>query len=129
MFEREAALIPDDWRVGNNTGTHVASIARLMLAGEIAYREGRHDEAFAFLREGVELEEQLILCSSVIVLAHSLGLKVVFEGVETSEQLEFLRRKDCDEVQGRAICAPLPAEGCGQFMRENFSKTRLAKIS
>jgi len=83
----------------------------------------------SFTREITTDPGDAAICSGVIALAHSLGLKVVFEGVETSEQLEFLRRKDCDEVQGRAICAPLPAEGCGQFMRENSFKTRLEKIS
>ncbi|MCZ6835189.1 MAG: hypothetical protein O7G85_05380 [Planctomycetota bacterium] len=59
-FEREAGLIPEDWRIGNNTGHHVMSIARAMLVGEIAYREGEYELAFSTLDEGIELEEQLV---------------------------------------------------------------------
>jgi diguanylate cyclase (GGDEF)-like protein len=47
---------------------------------------------------------------AIIELAHGLGLAVVAEGVETSEQLEFLRGSACDAVQGYLICRPLCAE-------------------
>ncbi|MGH6918483.1 MAG: EAL domain-containing protein, partial [Geminicoccaceae bacterium] len=47
---------------------------------------------------------------AIIELAHGLGLTVVAEGVETPEQLEFLRGSACDAVQGYLICRPLCAE-------------------
>lgn len=58
-FEKAAAAIPDNWMVGNSKASDVMNVARQMLIGELAYREGRHDEAFAALRKGVELEGQL----------------------------------------------------------------------
>jgi EAL domain-containing protein (putative c-di-GMP-specific phosphodiesterase class I) len=46
----------------------------------------------------------------VISLAHSLGLRVTGEGVETAQQLEYLREMECDLVQGYYLAKPLPSE-------------------
>ncbi|MCL4122934.1 UNVERIFIED_CONTAM: hypothetical protein GTU68_016263 [Idotea baltica] len=50
------------------------------------------------------------IAKTVLSLGHGLDLKVVAEGVETAEQLEFLRAADCDMVQGYYISRPLTAE-------------------
>ncbi|EQD67808.1 Diguanylate phosphodiesterase, predicted domain protein, partial [mine drainage metagenome] len=47
-----------------------------------------------------------------MLMAHALGLNVVAEGVETPEQLEYLREKDCDEVQGYLLAQPMPGPAC-----------------
>ena len=52
--------------------------------------------------------EQIV--SSVIDLAHALGLKVVAEGVETVNQLEILRSLGCDLAQGFLFSVPKPAD-------------------
>ena len=50
------------------------------------------------------------IATGLIALAHSLDLKVVAEGVETREQMDFLRLKKCDAVQGHIISPPVAAE-------------------
>jgi diguanylate cyclase (GGDEF)-like protein/PAS domain S-box-containing protein len=50
------------------------------------------------------------IVKAIIALGHNLGLKVVAEGVETAEQLEFLLVNQCDELQGFYFGAPMSAE-------------------
>jgi len=51
------------------------------------------------------------IVQSITGLAHTLGLRAVAVGVETAEQLEFVRSQGCDEAQGERLCRALPAEG------------------
>jgi diguanylate cyclase (GGDEF)-like protein len=53
--------------------------------------------------------EDTAVASSIIVMAHNLGLAVTAEGVETLAQAAFLRSKDCEEVQGFFYARPMPA--------------------
>jgi EAL domain-containing protein (putative c-di-GMP-specific phosphodiesterase class I) len=50
------------------------------------------------------------IVETIISLAHSLGLEAVGEGVESDEQLEYLRKMGCDLVQGYHLARPLPSE-------------------
>ena len=47
---------------------------------------------------------------TIITMSHHLGLKVVAEGIETVEQLAFLKNEGCDEIQGYYFSKPLPAD-------------------
>lgn len=63
----------------------------------------------AFIKD-IPQEDDGMIASSIIVLAKSLGLNVIAEGVETEEQLRFLRHQDCDEYQGYYMSPPVSAE-------------------
>jgi len=67
------------------------------------------------------------IATTVIMMAHTLDLSVVAEGVETNGQLEFLRERHCDEVQGNLISVPLDAARCLRFLvdhRDRFEAAR-----
>jgi EAL domain-containing protein (putative c-di-GMP-specific phosphodiesterase class I) len=50
------------------------------------------------------------IVTTIITLAHSLGVKVIAEGVETDLQKEFLTREGCDYMQGYLLGKPVPAD-------------------
>jgi len=59
---------------------------------------------------------------SIIGLAHNLKLKVVAEGVETREELEFLKAHDCDMIQGYYFSRPLPLQDFAAFLKARREK-------
>lgn len=63
----------------------------------------------SFITDVIERHDDAVITRAVINLAHNLGIQVVAEGVETSEQLEFLKTSHCDLIQGYFISRPVPA--------------------
>ena len=61
------------------------------------------------------------IIKAIIALARGLSLTSIAEGVETEEQLNFLRRHGCDQVQGYLVNRPLPAEQMEQLLRAEQS--------
>jgi diguanylate cyclase (GGDEF)-like protein/PAS domain S-box-containing protein len=64
----------------------------------------------------IQSPESRTIVSTIISLAHSLGLKVVAEGVETGEQLALLNSLGCDEIQGFLLGRPMPAGELAKFI-------------
>ncbi len=61
--------------------------------------------------QGIERNEKDRAITEIIInLAKSLGMEVLAEGVETKQQLDFLSKKSCDDVQGFYFYEPLPPE-------------------
>jgi len=72
----------------------------------------------AFVRNMMADATDAAIVVSVIRLAHSLGMTVVGEGVETEEQLDLLRLRGCDEIQGYYSARPMPAAECTVLLFE-----------
>jgi EAL domain-containing protein (putative c-di-GMP-specific phosphodiesterase class I) len=62
----------------------------------------------SFIRDIPTESSDKKIVRAIVVMAHSLGLQVVAEGVETADQLKFLRAQHCDAVQGFFLHRPLP---------------------
>ena len=78
-----------------------------------------------FFVDGIDIEaERGNMVRAIIAIGRSLNMEVLAEGVETIEQLEFLRAAGCDEVQGYYLSRPLPAEGVEQLLRGPLRMTR-----
>ncbi len=64
--------------------------------------------------------DDLVLCEAMIAMAHKLGMKVIAEGVETSEQRDLLADAGCDYGQGYLFSRPVPAEDFEELLNRQF---------
>jgi diguanylate cyclase (GGDEF)-like protein/PAS domain S-box-containing protein len=76
----------------------------------------------SFLRDIKHQEDESPLVAAMIALAHRLGLQVTAEGVETQEQLAFLRRSGCDLLQGYLFSPPVPPDRFEELLRDQQAK-------
>jgi EAL domain-containing protein (putative c-di-GMP-specific phosphodiesterase class I) len=74
-----------------------------------------------FVRDITTDPDDAAITLAIISLAHSLKLKVVAEGVETREQLDFLRAHGCDQAQGYLLARPMSAEAVTALFGESRS--------
>jgi diguanylate cyclase (GGDEF)-like protein/PAS domain S-box-containing protein len=95
----------DDFGTGYSSLAYLRRFALDVLKIDGSFVTGVGHEAF---------DETIV--KTVIGMAHSLGLEVVAEGVETLPQLAFLAENGCDIAQGYAIAAPLPADEFERFL-------------
>ncbi|MET0620761.1 MAG: EAL domain-containing protein [Thermoanaerobaculia bacterium] len=80
----------------------------------------------SFVRDLPGDKDDAAIAMAVIAMGRSLELIVIAEGVETEEQLAFLKDRDCDQLQGFLFSRPLPAEAFETFLREGRSTTERA---
>ncbi len=70
----------------------------------------------SFIQDLCSNPEDEAIVTAIINMAKSLGFKTIAEGVETLDQLNFLREKNCDEIQGYYFSKPLPAEAFANML-------------
>ena len=70
----------------------------------------------SFVEELREGSEDRAVVSGIIALAHTLGMQVIAEGVESAEQLRILRELGCDMAQGYYFSEPLDHEGMSALL-------------
>ena len=78
----------------------------------------------SFVRQISAAGDDTTIVTAVIGMARSLGLRVVAEGVETLEELEFLRAHQCDEAQGFYFSRPIPPHHFAKLLRTDAPKLR-----
>ncbi len=76
----------------------------------------------SFIKDLTSSSDDEIIIEAIIALAHGLRLKVVAEGVETVEQLNYIRNNLCDEVQGFLFAEPMPAADLSVFLYNHQSR-------
>jgi diguanylate cyclase (GGDEF)-like protein len=79
----------------------------------------------SFVRDLTTDVDDATITRAVISMAHNLSLKVIAEGVETEAQLAFLAEHGCDQIQGYYFSRPLPADECGEWLKQ---KRRLQRV-
>ena len=71
----------------------------------------------SFIRDVATQRDDAAIARAVIAMGQTLQLRVVAEGVETQEQLDFLRRHGCDAIQGWLVSQPLSEDAfAAQFL-------------
>ena len=81
-----------------------------------------------FVAEVLSNKEDASITEAIINLGHSFGLTVIAEGVETAEQMDFLRHQGCDEAQGYFISRPLDPKAIPGFV-ESFTMDGLREAA
>lgn len=74
----------------------------------------------SFINDLSQNADTRALIDGIITLAHGLRMKVVAEGVETAAQLDYLRIRGCDEIQGYWLCKPVSADVACDFMARHL---------
>ncbi|MHB9037297.1 MAG: sensor domain-containing protein [Armatimonadota bacterium] len=81
----------------------------------------------SFVKDITSNPDDAAIAGAVVAMAHSLKLTVAAEGVETLEQLQFLRSLKCDRMQGYFVSRPVPADDFTEMLHESWDdNSRLA---
>ena len=79
----------------------------------------------SFVKHILQNTSDAAIVSAIIAMAHNLQLLVIAEGVENEPQMHFLRKQQCDEMQGFFGSPPLPPEEATKLLREKHNRFAL----
>ena len=82
----------------------------------------------SFVRDAANDEDDALIVRSTIELGHSMGLRVVAEGVESQESLDLLGEMGCDEAQGYLIARPMDAARFTEYLHANHHNSGDADV-
>ncbi len=101
----------DDFGTGYGSLTHLRRLPLTFV---------KVDQSFVRGLGRVEEDERIV--SAVVNLAQNLGLRSIAEGVETSDQLSFLRELKCDQAQGYLFARPMSIDDVGAFLERDAGR-------
>ncbi len=114
LKQRGVSITVDDFGTGYSSLSYLARLPIQAVKIDQRFVHGleqnRNDEA---------------ITQAIIALSHSLGLRVIAEGVETAAQFEFLKRHGCEEAQGYLIARPLEAPALRDWWRQQETENRI----
>lgn len=76
----------------------------------------------SFVQDVIEDSDDAAITTAIIVMAQSLNLNVVAEGVESAAQLNFLKQRQCYEIQGHYYSGPVSADELGEMLKNPLQK-------
>ena len=109
LSDQGVKLSIDDFGIGHSSLSHLRRLPFSTLKIDKSFIAGLFTEP-----------KSPAVARGLIQMAHSLGLAVVAEGVESLKQLAFVRKEGCDFVQGYLVSRPVVAEGLGQLLASDF---------
>ena len=121
LHELGVGIVLDDFGQGHS------SVARLT---ELPIKAIKIDRAFT--EDILEPGKQQAICAAMIAMSRELGFSVVAEGVESELQVQFLKERGCDAVQGFLFTEPLPPDRVPEFLdtcREVAAETQVVDLT
>ncbi|MHC8393268.1 putative bifunctional diguanylate cyclase/phosphodiesterase [Pseudomonas sp. LB3P93] len=83
----------------------------------------------SFIQDVPKATQDMEIVHAIIIMAHTLHLQVISEGVETSEQYDFLERQGCDFVQGHLLSRPVPMAELHAVLEEINQRKHARSVS
>ncbi len=109
-LDEEGGLVAvDDFGIGYSSLSYLKRLPVFILKIDKFFADGI----------GKNIHDEIII-ESIIHLGHSLGFRIVAEGIETQEQVDFLKRLHCDYIQGYFYSKPLPFDKLKAYAKEQI---------